>query len=604
MKNNLKITTINDEISDDLNETIEFLKLCKIKYVELRTIRKKNLIDYSLEEVEDIRKLLSHNGISVSAFASPLFKWYSDNSDGQSKEKVDTFGFNPHLGLTEKQKYIVKAIAVAKILGTEYVRIFSSLKTPLDKYSFQSDPLLEFALNEAKKEGVTLLLENEPPCYIHKMSDIKYLSQKFANRNLKVWFDVANFYKINEQVFLKDLEDLKNGIGYFHLKDFDRNGNYVALGDGVINYKRIISDIKKVFGGRDIFLSIETHVHSDPKGATSKSFQMLNKLLSEKRVGYGIVGCGQVFDKHGSAVSENNHSELRAIFDIDVGRAKASAKQFDCELKASFKEMLADESIDVINIRTPNDTHADLVLETLKSGKYCLCEKPLCLTSKECSKILKSKFYRNNITVNLQNRFNPAVQKLLRYLETGKLGNILLCSIDVRWWRDDKYFKDWHGDVGRVGGMLFNQGAHALDLMLQICGQAQKITKLKKSLRRFTKVDDIYLALLQFNSGAVGRIEVTTYTKFRNCETSLFIVGEKGSIKLGGPSFNKLDFLSLKDGETERTISSDFLTDTEDSHFKLIKALNDYLLTGKKNRLLASAENGVEVTKFIEKLYH
>lgn len=604
MKNNLKITTINDEISDNLNEMIEFLKRYKIKYVELRTIRKKNLIDYSLEEVEDIHKLLSDNGISVSAFASPLFKWYPDNSDGQSKEKVDTFGFNPHLGLAEKQKYIVKAIAVAKTLGTKYVRIFSSLKTSLDKYSFQSDPLLDFALKEAGKENITLLLENEPPCYIHKMSDIKKISQKFFQRNLKIWFDVANFYKINEQVFLKNLENLKDSIGYFHLKDFDRNGNYVALGDGIINYKRIISDIKKVFGERDIFLSIETHVHSDPKGATSKSFQMLNKLLSEKRVGYGIVGCGHVFDKHGSAVSENNHSELRAIFDIDVSRAKASVKQFDCELKASFKEMLADETIDVINIRTPNDTHSNLVLETLKSGKYCLCEKPLCLTSKEGSKILKSKFYRNNITVNFQNRFNPAVQYLLSYIETGKLGNIILCSIDVRWWRDDKYFKDWHGDVNRVGGMLFNQGAHALDLMLQICGQVKEIAKLKKSLRRFTEVDDIYLALLQFNSGAVGRIEVTTYTKFRNCETSLFIIGEKGSVKLGGPSFNKLDFLSLRDGETERTISSDPLVDAEDSHFKLIKALNDYLLTGKKNRLLVSAENGVGVTRFIEKLYH
>lgn len=77
MKNKLKITTINDEISDDLNEVIEFLKKCGIKYVELRTIQKKNLIDYSLSEVEKIRETLSKDGISVSAFASPLFKWLS-----------------------------------------------------------------------------------------------------------------------------------------------------------------------------------------------------------------------------------------------------------------------------------------------------------------------------------------------------------------------------------------------------------------------------------------------------------------------------------------------------------------------------------------------
>ncbi|HDL02047.1 MAG TPA: Gfo/Idh/MocA family oxidoreductase, partial [candidate division Zixibacteria bacterium] len=204
---------------------------------------------------------------------------------------------------------------------------------------------------------------------------------------------------------------------------------------------------------------------------------------------------------------------------------------------------------------------------------------------------------------NFQNRFNPAVQQLLKYLETGQLGKIELCSIDVRWWRNDEYFKDWHGNPRRVGGMLFNQGAHSLDLMLQICGPVKKITKLTKSLRKFTKVDDIYLALLQFQNGTVGRIEVTTYTKSRNCEASLFVVGEKGSIKLGGPSFNKLEFKSLKNDAINGQAVNDSLTEVEDSHFKLIKTLNTYLLDGKKSKFLASAEDGISVTEFIEKLY-
>jgi len=599
MKNKLKITVINDEISDNLDETIEFLKYHGIKYVELRTIQKKNLIDYSLEELREVRKNLSKNGISVSAFASPLFKWYPDNSKGELKEKVDTFGFNPHLNLTAKQDYITKAIAVAKALGTRRIRIFSSLKTSSVRYSFVSDPLFKIALNEAKKEGITLLLENEPSCYIYKMKDIKSLARKFADEHFGIWFDVANFYKVKEQVFKKDLEELKDVIGYFHLKDFNEIGNYVALGEGVINYKRIISDIRKIFGNKDIFLSIETHVHSNPKRATQQSLQTLNKLLSEKRIGYGIIGCGQVFEKHGSAVSRNEHSELRAVFDIDQNKAKAASKKFDCELKTNFNEFLADETIDVINIRTPNDTHARLVLKTLESGKYCFCEKPLCLTSKEGERILKSKFYKNNITVNFQNRFNLAVQQLLKYLKTGALGRVIFCSIDVRWWRDDEYFNDWHGNIKRVGGMLFNQGAHAIDLMLQVCGPVKKVIKIKKSFRKNTKVDDLYLALLQFKSGALGTLEITTYTKFRNCETSLFVIGEKGSIQLGGPSFNKVEFLSLKNKPTKNFTA----TEIKDSHFKLIKALNEYLLNGKKNKLLASAEEGVAVTKLIEKLY-
>ena len=80
------------------------------------------------------------------------------------------------------------------------------------------------------------------------MSDIKLLAKKFASENLKVWFDVSNFYKIGGQVLLGDLKELKNSIGYFHLKDFDEKGNYVAIGEGAINYKRIISDIKEILG--------------------------------------------------------------------------------------------------------------------------------------------------------------------------------------------------------------------------------------------------------------------------------------------------------------------------------------------------------------------
>lgn len=433
------------------------------------------------------------------------------------------------------------------------------------------------------------------------MSDIKNIAQRFSKQNLGIWFDVANFYKIKEQIFKKDLEELKDAIGYFHLKDFDEADNYVALGEGIINYKRIISDIKQIFKDKDIFLSIETHVRSNPKGATEKSLMALDRLLSEKRVGYGIVGCGQVLEKHGSAVSKNIQSELRAVFDIDKDKIVLASKKFDCEVKNSFGELLADTSIDVVNIRTPNDVHTRQVLETLKSGKHCLCEKPLCLTSKEGEKILKNKFYKNNITVNFQNRFNPAVQQLLKYLGTGVLGKIIFCSVTVRWWRNNKYFEDWHGDLKRVGGMLFNQGAHALDLMLQICGPAKKITKHKRSLRKNTKVDDLFIASVEFKSGTLGTIEVTTYTKSQSCGTSLFIIGSKGSILLGGPSFNKIEFLSLENAPTKNQED----TEVKDSHFRLIKALNKkILLENKKSKLLASAEDGVKVTKFIEQLYN
>lgn len=285
MKNNFYITTINDEISDDLNETIEFLKSHKVEFVELRTINKKNLVDYPIEEISKFYNLLQNNGIGVSALASPLFKWYPENTKQESIEKVDNFNFNPELSFESKKFYITKAIETAKTLETKNIRIFSSLRSPSGYYSFEEDPLLQFALREASREGANLLLENEPPCYIYKMDDIKYLANKYYSDGLEIWFDIANFYKIGEQIFLKDLEILKNQIKYIHLKDFDLAGNYVPFGQGIINYKKIISDIRRIFIDKEIFLSIETHVRFDPKQAISESISKLRQLLLEKRIG-------------------------------------------------------------------------------------------------------------------------------------------------------------------------------------------------------------------------------------------------------------------------------------------------------------------------------
>jgi predicted dehydrogenase len=397
------------------------------------------------------------------------------------------------------------------------------------------------------------------------------------------------------------LKELGSHIKYFHIKDFDENKNYVPLGKGIINYKRIISDIKDLFPDEKIFLSLETHVRPNTKEATIQSFEAIKNLLSRKRIRYGIIGCGKVFAKNVSAVSKNEAGELRTIFDIDRKKALKAASNFDCEAKVTIEEFLEDPMIDVVNIRTPNDTHTELVLESLKNGKFCLCEKPLCLTKKEGEKIIKNKFYKKNVAVNFQNRFNPAIQKLFEYLDEGKLGKIIFCSVDVRWWRDDAYFKDWHGDIKRVGGMLFNQGAHAVDLLLKICGPAKNITKIVKPLRKSSKLDDIYLALIEFKNGAIGKLEITSYTKYKNCEAAIFIIGEKGSVKIGGPSFNKIEFLSSK---TASEINSDDGQQTnESSHFRLIKALNDYLIDKKINKNIVFAEDGAEVTKFIEKLY-
>lgn len=277
-----KIATINDEIDASLDKSIEFLKRNKINFVELRSVNKKNLINYSLSEIKVMHRILESNGVEVSAYASPLFKWYTTLSDQMKSAHERNYDFEPNLNLIDKYKYIEKAIRIAKIFNTKNLRIFSSLKTSFDtEYSFSDDPLFRFALEKAKEENIRLLLENEPPCYIYNMENVRYVANKYYEDGLMIWFDVANFYKINERVSFEDLDALSGKIAYIHLKDFDINGNYVPLGEGIVNYKNIINEIKKVFNDKEIFLSIETHIVYQAQKGITKSINNLRNLLAE-----------------------------------------------------------------------------------------------------------------------------------------------------------------------------------------------------------------------------------------------------------------------------------------------------------------------------------
>ncbi|MCC6931831.1 MAG: sugar phosphate isomerase/epimerase [Deltaproteobacteria bacterium] len=282
MGNNIRLAAINDEISENLTKTISFFNENNIRFIELRTLNNKNLIHYSEEDIKNVSKELESNHINVSAFASPLFKWYL-NDYPLPNVANQHFNFTPSLSLKDKKKYIHKAIKIAKLLRTNNVRVFSSLRTGNEQYSLLEDNLFQFALAEAKDWGINLLLENEPPCYIYTLSDLKMVTDCCPNENFGIWLDIANIIETSQTVTKNDLKLLKAHIKYFHLKDFDTNNSYVPLGQGVINYKSIINDIMNVIDLETIYFSIETHVHSDPKKALLNSLSFVTKLINSSK---------------------------------------------------------------------------------------------------------------------------------------------------------------------------------------------------------------------------------------------------------------------------------------------------------------------------------
>ncbi|TSC75460.1 MAG: dehydrogenase [Parcubacteria group bacterium Gr01-1014_30] len=325
-----------------------------------------------------------------------------------------------------------------------------------------------------------------------------------------------------------------------------------------------------------------------------------------KKVGYGVVGCGRIFPAHYAAIKKDRDSQLIAVYDINSDAVRAVKEKFGVEAKNSLQELLSDPRVDVVTVCTPHHTHKDVILKVIETGKYCLCEKPICLTTKEGEEILTSPHYKDNVFVCYQNRFNPAAQFLMKLLKKGILGQVKLCSASLRWWRDNSYFQDWHGDVEKVGGMGFNQGAHILDIMRQVCGMPLRVDRLAKPMRENSNVDDVLLANVVFDSGSYGNIELTTFAPYKDWEVSLLVAGEKGTIKIGGVSVNKVEFLDVKDEELMKTYpqySEEIETGYGNSHPRVISALTEFVKTGKKHPSLADARDGVQTTEFIEKIY-
>lgn len=612
MKNNILITANLDEISDDIKIASDFFVKNKLELVEVRTINKKNIVDYSLKEVKFFANYLKKRKLKVAAIASPLFKWYLNKPN--KKLSFDSFYFNPILTDEEKKKYITKTLDIAEILETNIIRIFSNLKlNNLSIPDVLSDKNFIFALEEAKKRKISLALENEPICPINDIGGLREVVKKFKGLGLKLWFDIANFYQLGEQVTKEDLINLRNEIIYFHIKDFVKElskHKYVPLGEGDLNYKRLISDIRNVFDKKKVILSLETHVKENKIEATQKSLDSLRKLISNKRVKYAIVGNGNIFKKHMEAMRVNDNSELRGFYDILKNKSIAASKKYDGIYYPTLESLLKDTDVDVVNICTPHNTHIKIALDAVKHNKKVLCEKPFALSMSQLNTVLKNEKACSNIHIVLQNNFNSAIKYLYNLIEKNKLGNLKQISINLRWWRDDKYFADWHGKKKQAGGILFNQAIHSLSVINRITKlEIKRVHAFCKQFRKNSEVEDIILAIFELKNGVLGNIEASVYTKSHNMESSILAVGDKGSIKIGGSALSTIEYLDID----EKILYKKELNENSEKniygegHIKLINTLSDYYLGNKLDKerqaLLVRPKELTPIIRFIEKIY-
>ncbi|MFN7161182.1 MAG: Gfo/Idh/MocA family oxidoreductase [Candidatus Gracilibacteria bacterium] len=600
LKDILHITFNLDEIADTVSEGIRFLKEHGLHSAEIRTIDGRNIAKLSLEETLSLKKILSENSISVAAIASPLFKWYSGSP--QTEQKVDLFGMSPYLSIDEKKEMIVKIIEQAIILETKNIRIFSGLKSteeyePLPE---EESELLLFALKIAKEKDVILMLENEPVCYISRLDDYISMFTSGKYEGLQSWFDIANIYQEGELITAEDLEILIPFVKYLHIKDpiGSKMHKYVPLGKGYINYKRIFDILEKLIT-EPVALSIETHVKNDKWNASSESFYYLKRLLSTKRTAYAIVGVGRISQKHFTALKSNDNCTLVGVFDIDRTKAHSAMLEYDCVDYSSYEELLLDKQVEVISICCPHDIHIPYATLALKNNKKVLCEKPLALNSNELYRFIENTDKPDSTYVVFQNRFNPAIKDFYEF-EKNKLGTTQYIAMTLRWWRDEYYYKDWHGSKEISGGPLITQAIHSLELVTHLTRGAgiKKINAIQLKTRDYITLSDIIIATIEFENGVICNIEVCLATHNQNLESSIFVVGTTGSMKISGVALSEFVY-----PEVEKTLNNE---STEhyygNGHIALYRTHSNHYLKSfdHDDKLLTAPKDLLETLKLIE----
>lgn len=276
---------------------------------------------------------------------------------------------------------------------------------------------------------------------------------------------------------------------------------------------------------------------------------------------YALIGCGRIAVNHIKA-AVNNELEFVAACDIDLEKIDELFDKTEYEDRGnvmrynSYKKMLDElPELELIAIATSSGVHAEIALYCISHGINVIIEKPMAMNMKDAEEIIRlSKEKQVVVSVCHQNRFNIAVQKMRNALEAGRFGKLSHGSIHVRWNRNKGYYDQasWRGTWAEDGGCLMNQCIHGIDLLRWMMGDEVDTVYgvIRQQEHSYLEAEDVGMAVLQFKSGAIATIEGTTNVFPRNLEETLYLFGEKGTVKLGGKSTNNIDVWDFAD-ETE-----------------------------------------------------
>ncbi len=263
---------------------------------------------------------------------------------------------------------------------------------------------------------------------------------------------------------------------------------------------------------------------------------------------YALIGCGRISPNH-IVAAKTNGLEIVAICDIVTENMRDKVLKFDLDATneyIDYKEMLKAEAPELVAICTESGKHAEIALECIDAGCNVIIEKPIALSLNEADKIIsRAKEKRVKVCVSHQNRFNKSIQKIRDAIDKGRFGKLYYGTAHIRWSRDWEYYSRaaWRGTWEQDGGALMNQCIHNIDILRWMLGdEIEEVIGMTDRLKHdYIEAEDFGIGLLRFKNGSYGVIEGTTDVYPRNLEETLYLFGEKGTVKAGGTSVNRIE---------------------------------------------------------------
>jgi predicted dehydrogenase len=333
-----------------------------------------------------------------------------------------------------------------------------------------------------------------------------------------------------------------------------------------------------------------------------------------KRIRFAVVGCGHIGKRHIEVIQRNPEAELVAVCDVLPPESLNLPSSFHLAPFSHLEDMLfAGIPFDVLNICVPNGLHASMAVRALETGHHVVIEKPVALATFDAKKILYTAEKQNKqVFCVMQNRYSPPSVWIKNLVGSGKLGKVFLVQINCFWNRDDRYYKpdSWHGSNDLDGGTLFTQFSHFIDLMYWLFGDIYNIKARFADFNHqyLTCFEDSGLVFFEFVNGGVGEFNYSTSVYNKNFESSVTIIAEKGTVKIGGQYMNKVEYCHVKDYEMPILPPTNpgndygvYQGSAQNHHYVIENVLN--VLKNKGDKITANIYEGYKVVDIIERIY-